>query len=96
MAIYAHTFTASYTNPGVLSIKEKPILENTLHLFPNPVSNILYINMENTPTPPEVKIYSMQGVLVLQTNGAQIDVSTLPNGMNIAEVNGVYRKIIKQ
>jgi len=69
---------------------------SSLQIYPNPVSNILYINLENSPTPPEVKIYSLQGVLVLQTNENQIDVSSLPAGFYVANVNGINRKIIKQ
>ena len=83
-----------------ISVREVGVAETqraaSLHLYPNPVSNTLYINLENTSTPPEVKIYSLQGVLVLQTNGNQIDVSSLPAGFYVANVNGINRKIIKQ
>jgi len=85
---------------AAISVRNIGVVETqhatSLHLYPNPVSNILYIDMENTPTPPEVKIYSLQGVLVLQTNGNQIDVSSLPAGCYVANVNGINRKIIKQ
>jgi len=83
-----------------ISVREVGVAETqhatSLHLYPNPVSNILYINLANTPTPPEVKIYSLQGVLLLQTQENQIDVSSLPAGFYVANVNGINRKIIKQ
>ena len=83
-----------------ISVREVGVAETqraaSLHLYPNPVSNTLYINLENAPTPPEVKIYSLQGVLLLQTQGNQIDVSSLPAGFYVANVNGINRKIIKQ
>jgi len=91
-----HKIQISYLNLATLSVPETPPSTDNLHLYPNPISNILYINLENTPTPPEVKIYSLQGVLVLQTNGNQIDVSSLPAGFYVANVNGINRKIIKQ
>jgi len=79
---------------SVLSIKES-ILSN-LNLFPNPVSNILHIETGNNNPIPEVKIYSIQGVLLIQTKGNQVDISMLARGIYMAEVEGVCKKVVKQ
>jgi hypothetical protein len=87
-------FTATYTKQEV-GIKENHLLKNSVILYPNPVSNILYIET-NKAIAPEVKIYSIQGVLSVSIKGNQIDVSSLPSGIYIAEVDGVSKKIVKQ
>jgi hypothetical protein len=89
-------FTASYFKIGTVSIKENPVDENVLTLYPNPVSNILHIETYNHCIVPEVKIYSILGVLLIHTKGYQIDVSSLASGMYIVEIDGVCRKIVKQ
>jgi len=99
-AIYHGWYNYSPEVIAEVSVREVGIAETqhamSLQIYPNPVSNILYIDLENTSTPPEVKIYSLQGVLLLQTQGNQIDVSSLPAGFYVANVNGINRKIIKQ
>ena len=67
----------------------------SLSLYPNPVSNILHIETGNGNILPEVNIYSIQGVLLIHAKDNQIDVSSLPNGIYIAKIDGVYRKIVK-
>jgi len=88
-------FTATYIKPSEIGIKENDLLTNSVKLYPNPVSNILHIET-NLAEIPEVKIYSIQGVLLMHVKGNQIDVSSLPNGIYIAEVNGISRKVVKQ
>jgi len=79
-------------NVSVLSIEE-PLLPN-LTVYPNPVSNILHIETNNMA--PEIKVYSIQGVLLLQTKGNEIDMSSLAKGIYFAEIDGVCRKVVKQ
>jgi hypothetical protein len=82
------------------SAQEVGINENfqttTFNLYPNPVSNILHIESGSNNVIPEVKIYSIQGVLLINTKGNLIDVSLLTSGIYIVEINGVSRKIVKQ
>ena len=92
---FSHKATASYINIASVGIKENN-LENILTLYPNPVSNILHIEIGNTDKTPEVKIYSIQGILLMNTKGNQIDVSSLPSGIYIVDINGVFRKVVKQ
>jgi hypothetical protein len=68
----------------------------SIKIYPNPVSNILHIETENANSIPEIKIYSIQGVLLLSTKGNQIDVSSLSSGIYIARIDKICRKIIKQ
>lgn len=77
-------------------ISDNTIQNISVNLYPNPVSNTLYIETNNTNVIPNVKIYSIQGVLMIHTKGNLIDVSSLTSGIYIAEIDGVYRKIVKQ
>jgi hypothetical protein len=77
-------------------ITETIPLNNSILIYPNPVSTLLNIKTENPDIIPNVKIYSIQGSLLLQTKGNQIDVSALPSGVYIVEIDGVCRKIVKQ
>jgi len=92
----SYHFTVSYVKTGTVSIQETPAIENTIKLYPNPVSNTLYIETGYSEINPEVKIYSIQGVLLIHTKGNQIDVSALASGIYIANINGMGKKIVKQ
>jgi hypothetical protein len=52
--------------------------------------------MSNFDVTPTVQIYSIQGQLLMNIKGNQIDVSLLQNGIYIAVIDGVYRKFVKQ
>jgi len=67
-----------------------------INVFPNPVSDILNIETPNSNIIPEIKIYSIQGALLLHTKGNRMDVSALSNGIYIANINGVCKKIVKK
>lgn len=86
----------SNAKTGTVSIQENPSIEKTITLYPNPVSTILSIENENCNIISEIKIYSIQGVLLINTKGSQVDVSSLPSGLYVVEVDGVCRKIVKQ
>jgi len=78
---------------GSQSIQDHSI-ESAIKLYPNPVSHILHVETNNAT--PEIKIFSIQGVLLLQTKDNQIDLSSLANGIYFAEVDRVFRKVVKQ
>jgi hypothetical protein len=92
---FGHRFTATYIKPNELGVKENTLLTNPIKLYPNPVSDILHIETENDNVIPEVKIYSIQGILLRHTKESRIDVSSLSNGVYIVEINGIARKIVK-
>jgi len=91
---------ASYINTSTLSISDisnpDDKQENIIKLYPNPVSSTLNIETGDNNLIPEVKIYSIQGALLINTKGNKIDVSSLANGSYIAEVNGQTFKMVKQ
>lgn len=87
-------FTATYSKTVTVSIRENEIA-NTIKLYPNPVSDILNIETD-TNIVPEVKIYSIQGQLLLNIKGNYIDVSSLSTGIYIANINGQCIKVVKQ
>ena len=94
---YYYKFTTTYKDATTaIPNPENTNPKNKITLYPNPVSNILHIETDNTGNIPEVKIYSIQGILLINTTGNQIDVSLLPSGVYIVEINGVYQKIVKQ
>jgi len=86
---------ASYVKTGTVSVKEiAPKV--AVKLYPNPTSWVLNIETGNNDMFPEVKIYSIQGALLVNTKGNRIDISALPNGVYIANVNGQTLKVVKQ
>ena len=66
-----------------------------IKIYPNPTNDIVFIQTDNGIIP-EVKLYSIQGALLLHIKGNRIDISSLQNGFYIVNVDGVCRKIVKQ
>jgi len=62
--------------------------------YPNPVNDILYIKTEKE-TIPEVKLYSLEGQLLLNIKGNEIDVSGFAAGIYMLEVDGKKGKVVK-
>lgn len=89
------SFRTSYKLAHPLPVQEYP-LKNDIYLFPNPVSEILYIETTEDNNIPKVKIYSIQGVLLINTTGKQIDLTSLSSGLYIVNINGINKKIVKQ
>jgi hypothetical protein len=87
-------FTATYIKTGTTSIPENST-GSVIKLYPNPISNILYIEVEYNIIP-EVKIFFFLWALLLHAKGNQIDVSSLPRGIYVAKVDGVCLKVVKQ
>jgi hypothetical protein len=80
---------------------EEGISEHASHgvyitTYPNPVSNVLNVSIENSDILPDVKIYSIQGALLISKKDNRIDVSSLPSGIYVAVINGQGRKFVKQ
>jgi len=91
---YLHKFSATYINMNSQSMQDHST-ESVIKLYPNPVSGILHVETGSNVAP-EVKIFSIQGVLLLQTKGNEIDMSSLAKGIYFAEIDGVCRKVVKQ
>ena len=74
-----------------LSIVEPQIA--SLRVYPNPTNGMLYINTENDV---RLKLYNLQGSLLLETTGKQIDMSAYSQGIYILQVNGKTIKVVKK
>ena len=79
---------------GTININDNAAAEIKLNIYPNPTSNIIFIDGLNSKT--EFKIYSINGALVLYgTTVKQIDVSALKGGNYIIEIFGDKPRAIK-
>jgi hypothetical protein len=63
-------------------------------IYPNPVSHLLYIESigDNLPA---IKLFNLQGMLILETKATTIDVSEFAPGAYLLEVNGKRFKLLK-
>lgn len=86
--------TCIVVKSGVLTGISEPSVQQ-IRVYPHPVYDLLYIETGDTSIVPEVKIYSVQGILLMDVKGDRIDVSSLPQGIYIANINGVCLKVVK-
>jgi len=63
----------------------------SLRIYPNPTTGKVY-----TETESNIKIYNLQGALLQETFGNQIDLSTYPQGVYLLQVNGRWSRVVKQ
>lgn len=64
-------------------------------VYPNPTDGMVYIETANG-TVPALKLFSMQGKLLLETQGNEIDLSRFDKGVYLLEVAGETVKVIKK
>ncbi len=71
--------------------------KNGFKIFPNPVSNELFISAENLQIT-EISIYSISGQLIFKSNKdeSSVDVSALKNGIYFIEITSDQGKMIKK
>jgi len=67
------------------------ITQDNIQIFPNPTSGIVY-----TSTAGNIKVYNLQGVLLQETFGSQIDLSTYSQGLYLFQVNDAWAKVLKK
>ena len=84
------TYTVTVTRD--LSIGEIPA---DMLLYPNPTSGILHIQTESALLS-TIKVYSLQGSLLMEVRDNEVDLSNLVNGIYIVEVEGIQYKIMKK
>lgn len=69
--------------------------ENYTKIWPNPVSDILYV--ENTKEPiTGLTLYDLQGRIIKQTNAKELNVTELSSGVYFVEVKGSTSAYIKR
>ena len=93
------TMSGDVDDGTTLSIEEISDVNNQIVIYPNPMSNFLYVMMESTPK--NIIIYTMLGKEILRTKAKTINVSTLSKGIYIAQIetqNGtiITKKMIKE
>ena len=71
---------------------------HSIQIFPNPVQQIIHI--QGTKAKETIRIYSLSGNLIISTSASDIntdlDVSDLPNGQYLLQINTQVLKLIKQ
>ncbi len=70
-------------------------LNNNIHVFPNPVKDMLHIQYEADALP-NVKLYNLAGQLLLSSRSKQINMKEYAPGMYIIDINDKKVKIIKE
>lgn len=91
-------FWKVYLNTAPTSGISKVATSDQWMLYPNPVSS--YVSLKGTLSQKDAqyKISDAQGRIVLQgviNASGQLDVSTLPEGLWLIEINGVVKKFVK-
>ena len=90
-------FSCDFYSNNILGTEELSFLENSISIFPNPVSTTLSITSKNGVSIKRIKLYDLQGreIMLNTTNFNKIDVSNLPTGNYFLEIEtdkGVLRK----
>jgi hypothetical protein len=73
----------------------KQLNAGSIKTYPNPVIDRLRIETVNA-VPPTVKLYNMQGLLLLQTQSAEIDFSAFAPGIYFLQIDGENIKVVKK
>ena len=66
---------------------------NSIIIYPNPTQDILHIN---TSTPQTLRVFDLQGRLLLIENSMQVNVSSLNTGTYLLQVGTQVIRFIKQ
>ena len=98
--IQPERFTLIFRNPDVLSIAEDRFRESDIKIYPNPVSDVLTIEVAPSISYIKTVVYSLLGEKLMETNGITIDFSNLSKGVYFMEVftdsGSSTKKIIKK
>ncbi|MCL2328624.1 MAG: family 16 glycosylhydrolase [Bacteroidetes bacterium] len=62
-----------------------------IQIFPNPTTGIVNVSKAS-----ELKVYSLQGALLYETFGTQVDLSTYPQGVYQLHINGDVVRVVKK
>ena len=79
-------FETSIEDTGILSNTTATLSKQEVNLYPNPASDLLYINAKNT-SKISVSIYDILGVKILKKdidNNESVDISSLENAVYFA------------
>ncbi len=94
---FAQNFTIS--DCGALGFSENEVANNSFTIYPNPATDILYINLSNSQNlKTQILIYNSIGNLIETKEiigEAQINISNLPSGLYFVRATNNFRKVIK-
>ena len=68
---------------------------NKLIVYPNPTDGVIYIETTNDIVP-VIKLYSLLGEQILETNGNKVDLSVFDKGVYLLQVDGEMIKVVKK
>ena len=85
----------AYEYGTATSINAPQALAVPFSVYPNPTTGIVYIET-NGNTLPEVRIYTVIGKLTRITKGNKIDLSDLPNGVYILQIENQRVRVVKR
>jgi len=74
-----------------VGVDELPMTNYELRVYPNPTTGKVYIETES-----KIKVYNQQGQFLQETFGNQVDLSDYPKGVYLLQINGAWRKEVKQ
>jgi len=69
----------------------EPVEIESFKIFPNPTTGKVYIETESN-----IKVFNLQGELLKETSGNQVDLSDYPQGVYLLQVNGRWSKVARQ
>jgi hypothetical protein len=91
-------YIKSFFEDCAVTLGTERLKKQSLTIYPNPTSGDIFIN--NIIQFNEVKVYSTNGVLLMQSNSKNLNISSLSDGIYILEIasvnKSIQRKIIKK
>jgi uncharacterized delta-60 repeat protein len=88
------TYKGDYSSVFLIGLHSETVLAtpsyaytNELIMYPNPVSNVFHLQTTNFTSLKAVKIFDLQGKLVLEDTNETINVSNLTNGLYLVKVS---------
>ncbi|MDL2297414.1 cadherin-like beta sandwich domain-containing protein, partial [Bacteroidales bacterium OttesenSCG-928-E04] len=69
--------------------------QDYVKVYPVPTNGILHVDVSPIITEPQIKVYHIDGRLLLDTKNTRIDLSDYAGGIYVIDVNGIKKKIIK-
>ena len=64
---------------------------NITILYPNPTTHTVFLETESN-----IKVYNMDGTILQELFGNQVDLSAYPQGVYFLQINGVWNKVVKK
>ena len=88
--VIGYTVSATFNVSNLNNISQ-PKATGNLVVYPNPTTGIVNIGQQA-----EIKVYSLQGALLQETFGTQVNLSAYPQGVYQLQINGETVKVVKK